>query len=84
MGLTAAQALLLILTMFRELKYHLSAEGPVLCPLFADIFTYGVSMIHDFSVISNSSLSIETPEEANDQERLKEQSEIMTLFMLCI
>lgn len=31
-------------------------------------------MIHDFSVISNSSLSIETPEEANDQERLKEQS----------
>lgn len=84
MGLTAAQALLLILTMFRELKYHLSTEGPVLCPLFADVFTYSVSMIHDFSVISNSSLSIETPEEADDQERLKEQSEIMTLFMLCI
>lgn len=41
-------------------------------------------MIHDFSVISNSPLSIETPEEANDQERLKEQPEIMALLMLCI
>lgn len=31
--------------------------------MFADVFTYSLPRIHDFSVISNSSLSTETPEE---------------------